>query len=332
MKKPRVFITRKIDQNALTKLADYAELTIWPEDQPPSHKKLIEEANIVDAMITMLSDRIDREVIDAGCGHLQVISQMAVGFDNIDIDAATRTNILIGNTPGVLTNATADLTWALLMAAARRIVEADNEVRRGIWRPWGPDVLCGADVSGATLGIIGFGRIGQAVAKRAQGFDMHVQYYTRTRSQAPEIESIGKSVALEQVLKTSDFISIHVNLTQATFHLIGEDQFRMMKPEAILINTSRGSVVDPSALRWALSNNIIAAAGVDVFDPEPIAKDDPILKQNNLVITPHIASATRKTRKEMAMIAVDNLIAGLSQKPMPFCVNPEVYVRNQKKK
>lgn len=330
MKKPRVFVTRKIDQDVLDKLADYAELIIWSEDYPPPHQQLIEEARKSNGMLTLLSDPIDQEVIAAGIGHLMIISQMAVGFDNIDISEATKRGILVGNTPGVLTNATADHTWALLMATARRIVEADNEVRRGIWRPWGPDVLCGADVTGATLGIIGYGRIGQAVAKRAGGFDMQVQYYTRTPPQNMESGSKSKYAPLEQVLKTSDFISIHVNLSPATFHLIGKEQLEMMKPEAILINTSRGNVVEPSALRWALSNNIIAAAGIDVYEPEPILKDDPILKLNNLVITPHIASATKQTRKKMAMIAVDNLIAGLSGKPMPYCVNPEVFSRINK--
>jgi glyoxylate reductase len=325
MPKSRVFVTRKIDQDALNKLSEFGELTIWPEDRPPSHEVLVNQAANSEGMITLLSDPIDQEVISAGEGHLKVISQMAVGFDNIAIAEATRLGIPVGNTPGVLTEATADHTWALLMAAARRITEADDEVHLGIWRPWGPDVLCGVEVFGATLGIIGFGRIGQAVARRAQGFNMQVQYYSRTQIKASENGSIGKYVTFEQLLKSSDFITIHVNLTPETFHLIGQEQFKMMKPEAILINTSRGSLVDSDALRWAVKNHIISAAGLDVYEPEPILQDDPILKLTNLVITPHIASATKKTRKKMAMITVDNLIAGLTGQKLPYCVNPEVY-------
>lgn len=325
MEKPRVFATRIIDQSAVNKLKEVSTLTVWPEDYPPSHESLIRMVSDSDGLLTMLSDSIDKEVIRAGSNRLKVISQMAVGFDNIDVRTATKAGIAIGNTPGVLTNATADHAWALLMAAARRVVEADREVHEGIWKPWGPAVLCGTEVHGATLGIIGFGRIGQAVARRAAGFDMKVQYYSRHEIENSDNHTPGKLVTLEALLSTSDFISLHVNLTPETFHLIGKNQFRMMKPGVILVNTSRGSVIDTEALRSALLEGFVAAAGLDVYDPEPIKQDDPILKMKNVVITPHIASATTQTRQKMAMIAVENLIAGLEGRKLPYCVNPEVY-------
>jgi len=278
----------------------------------------------------MLTDPIDAKLIGAAAGKLKVISQMAVGVDNIDIAEATRLGIPVGHTPEILTDATADHTWALMMAAARRIVEADNEVRQGIWRPWGPDVFCGTDFSGATLGIIGFGRIGQAVASRASGFKMCVQFYDHSPVELSNDLTAAKPVSFEDLLKTSDFISLHVYLSPQTFHMIGMDQFKLMKPTSILINTSRGSIVDPAALRWALENKLIMAAGIDVYEPEPITHDDPLLKFQNIVITPHIASATVHTREKMAMVAVDNLIAGLNDEKLPFCANPEVYLLKSK--
>lgn len=325
MDKPRVFVTRKIDQEALEKLAMEADVAVWPEENPPSHEEIISQAGLSDGLLTMLSDKIDEKVIQSVANRLKAVSQMAVGFDNIDVTYATRNKIPVFNTPSVLTNATADHTWALLMAAARRITEAHEEVHAGIWRPWGPDVLCGIEVTGATLGIIGFGRIGQAVARRAAGFEMKVQYFSKSEKTGIELNAIR--VSLDELLKTSDFISLHVSLTPETFHLIGQKEFDLMKNGVVFINTSRGGVVDSNALRNALASSKVAAAGLDVFDPEPISMNDPILKMKNVVITPHIASATTKTRKKMAMIAVENLVAGLRGEKTENCVNPEIYTQ-----
>ncbi len=319
-----VFVTRKIAQEALHRLGQSVNLEVWPREEPPPHAVLLEKVQQLDGLLTLLTDPIDAAIIAAG-PRLQVISQMAVGYDNIDVQAATRRGIPVGHTPGVLTETTADFTWALLMAAARRVVEAGVEVRRGIWKPWGPDILTGPDVYGATLGIIGFGRIGQAVARRAKGFDMRILYNDPKR--IPEMEEpLGVTwVDLDEMFERSDFISLHVYLSPETHHLIDRAAFAKMKPSAVLVNTSRGPVVDPDALLWALQEHQIAAAAVDVFEPEPIPADHPLLTLPNAIVTPHIASASIQTRRRMAEIAVDNLLAGLKGERLPFCANPEVY-------
>ena len=255
---------------------------------------------------------------------------MAVGYDNIDVSAATNKGIPVGNTPGILTDATADLTWALLMAAARRVIEADKFVRAGRWQTWEPTLLLGADISGSTLGIVGFGRIGQAVARRAQGFAMEILYYSRHRRDWNFEQSLGvEYVEFDELLRQSDFVTIHASLSQETDHLFGDRQFELMKKEAILINTARGDIVDPEALFRALSRGQIAGAALDVTSPEPLPPDHRLLSLENLIVTPHIGSASYQTRSKMAVMAAQNLIAGLLGDRLPNCVNPEV--RTQKK-
>jgi glyoxylate reductase len=325
MTEPAVFISRKISKSALKKMEGQARVDVWQEETPPPYELLLEKAAQVDGLLTLLTERIDANLIAHAGPNLKVISQMAVGFDNIDAKAATEKGIPVGNTPGVLTETTADFTWALLMAAARRVSEGDREVHAGIWRTWGPDVLTGYDVYGATLGVIGFGRIGKAMARRARGFDMRVLYHDPFSE--PDKEVQAESVELDDLLAQSDFVTLHTFLSKETYHLIGREQLRRMKPTAILVNTSRGPVVDPEALAWALENNVVAAAALDVTEPEPIPRDSPLLKLENIIICPHIASASKATRLRMAQMAVDNLFAGLDGKDLPNCANPEVRKR-----
>jgi glyoxylate reductase len=261
--------------------------------------------------------------MDAAGPQLKVISNHAVGYDNIVVPDATARGIPVGNTPGILTDATADFTFALLMAAGRRIVEGDRYVRQGRWKTWGPSLLLGSDFSGATLGIIGFGRIGQAVAKRAAGFGMRVIYSDPTPGDAAGLPA--QAVDLDTLLREADFISVHTPLNHQTRHLIGAQAFAKMKPGAVLVNTARGPVVDPEALYAALKSGQIFAAALDVTDPEPLPADSPLLELDNLIIAPHIASASRSTRAKMAEMAALNLIAGLKGERLPNCINPQVY-------
>lgn len=324
MSRPKVFITRRLPTE-LAELNAIADLEIWPERQPPSVEILQEKVAAIDGLLCLLTDPIDQALMDTA-PNLRVISQMAVGYDNIDVAAATARQIPVGHTPGVLTDATADFTWALLMAAARRVVEADRFTRSGQWQTWEPDLLLGADVAGATLGLIGLGRIGQAVARRARGFDMTILYISRHRLAADHEAELGVQYAeLDDLLQQSDFVSLHVPLMEETTHLICDREFDLMQSTAILINTARGAVVNPAALHRALSQGKIAAAAIDVTEPEPILMDSPLLTLENLIIAPHIGSASRQTRKKMADIAIANLIAGLQGKSLPYCVNPEVY-------
>jgi glyoxylate reductase len=325
MTQPTVFVTRAIPEAAARKLAEHSQMEIWPEEAPPPYEILLERAGRVDGLFTLLTDRLDARLIEQAGPNLKVISQMAVGYDNIDVTAATRRGIPVGNTPGILTETTADFTWALLMAAARRVVEGDKEVRAGTWRPWGPDVLTGVDLYGSTLGIIGFGRIGQAVARRAKGFGMRILFNDPNCAQEAGAETGAECVSQEEVLAQSDFVTLHVYLSKETYHLIGREQLRKMKHTAILVNTARGPVVDPEALNWALRSGIIAAAALDVTEPEPIPRDSPLLELQNIIITPHIASASKATRLRMAEMAVENLLAGLHGEKLPNCANPQVY-------
>lgn len=319
----KIFITRNLPTD-LTQLNAIASMEVWPERQPPPYEVLLAKVKAVDGLLCLLTDKIDQQLI--ATSSLKVISQMAVGYDNIDVAAATAQQIPVGHTPGVLTDATADLTWALLMAAARRVVEADRYTRAGLWQTWEPDLLLGPTVAGATLGIIGWGRIGQAVARRAQGFDMKI-LYTSNRQCQPEVEKCysAEFVRLETLLQQSDFISIHTPGNQETYHLLSDRQFALMKPSAILINTARGTIIDQEALYRALSQKQIAAAALDVTEPEPLPMNSPLLKLEKLIITPHIGSASLQTRAKMADIAIANLIAGLKGDRLPYCVNPEVY-------
>jgi len=323
MAKPKVYVTRRIAQKGLDMIAQVAEVELWPEELPPPHEVLLEKVRNVEGLVSLLTDKIDASLI-AAAARLRVISNYAVGFDNIDVAEATRRGIVVGNTPGVLTETTADFTFALLMAAARRVVESDAFTRKGKWRTWGPLLLLGQDIHHATLGIVGLGRIGAEVAKRGRGFDMRVIYYDEQRRKREEEKSLGvEYVALKTLLSESDFICLHTPLTPMTRHLIGVEEFARMKPSAVLINSSRGPVVDGGALYAALRSRRIFAAGIDVTETEPISPDDPLLTLDNLVITPHIASSSFNTRTNMAVIAAENLIAGLRDEIPPHCVNPE---------
>ena len=324
MNKPRVWLTRSIYAPAVQKIAEIAEVEIWPAESPPPPEVILEKIEDVDGILTMLTDPIKSNILDRAA-RLKVISQMAVGFDNIDIEAATRHGIPVGHTPGVLTETTADFAWALLMASARRVVEADREVHQGIWRAWGPDVLTGKDVYGATLGIIGFGRIGKAVARRAAGFSMKVLYNDPKRDEQAEQELKAEYRDLDSLLQDSDFISLHTYYTPQLHHFVNRQRFAQMKDGAIFINTARGGLVDYEALLWAIETKKLAAAALDVFDPEPIPAHHPLLNHPNVIITPHIASASTQTRQKMALIAADNLIAGLLEERLPYCANPQVY-------
>jgi glyoxylate reductase len=326
MAKPRVFVTRLIPEAGLQMVADFCDAEVWQEELPPSRATLLARVRGVDGLLCLLTDAVDAAVMDAAGGGFKVVSNHAVGFDNVDVEEATRRGIPVGNTPGVLTDTTADFAFALLLAAARRVVEAASFARAGRWKTWGPKLLLGQDVTGATLGVIGFGRIGKGVAKRAGGFDMRVLYHDPFCDDDPYAREIGaQCVDLETLYAEADFISIHTPLTDETHHLIDADALRQIKPTAILVNTARGPVVDPGALYDALTQGQIAAAALDVTDPEPIPPDSPLLELDNLIITPHIASASVATRDKMATMAAANLIAGLQGERLPYCVNPEVY-------
>ena len=325
MPKAKVFITRRLPPIDLEPLHQIADVETWTERQPPPYSVLLDKVKGIDGLLCLLTDSIDKQLIETG-KSLKVIGQMAVGYDNIDISTATARGIPVGNTPGVLTNATADLTWALLMAAARRIVEAERFVKAGQWQTWEPTLLLGADFTGSTLGIIGLGRIGQAVARRARGFDLRILYYSRHRQDSALEQSLGVEYAeLETLLSESDFVTLHTSLSAETYHLISDRQLQLMKSSAILINTARGAIVDVRALYQALNTKQIAGAALDVTDPEPIPLDSPLLTLDNVIITPHIGSASEQTRAKMAQMAVNNLIAGLEARKLPNCVNPEVY-------
>ncbi len=323
MAKPSVFVTRIIPEKGLAMVQEACDATIWEEELPPPYEVLRREVATRDGLLCLLSDRIDAALMDAA-PRLKVISQMAVGYDNIDIPAATARGIPVGHTPGVLTDTTADFAFALLMAAARRIPEGERFVRAGRWKTWGPTLLMGQDIYGATLGIIGMGRIGLAVARRAQGFAMRVIY--ADTSEVPAATQMGlERLPLEEVLAQADFVSLHMPLTPETHHLIDARAFRLMKPTAILVNTARGPVVDPEALYNALKQGEIAYAALDVTEPEPLPADHPLLTLENCLVVPHIASSSVATRNRMAVMAAENLLAGLKGVPLPHCVNPEVY-------
>jgi len=321
--RPRVFVSRRIPSEALVSIADACDADIWEEDLPPARDELLRRVAGCDGVLTLLTDRVDDAFLDAAGSGLKVVSNYAVGFDNIDVAACAARGVAVGNTPGVLTETTADLAWALLMAAARRLPEGDRYVRDGHWKTWGPLLLLGPDVHGATLGIVGFGRIGQAVARRAQGFGMHILYHDVSEVPEGVAMELGASYRpLEGVLAESDFVSLHVNLSPATRHLINANTLAWMKPTAVLVNTSRGPVVDQVALAAALRDGVIAAAALDVTDPEPVPMDDPLVGMDNCLIVPHIASASRATRGRMAEMAAANLLAGVFGEPLPTPVMP----------
>ncbi len=324
MSKPTVFITRLIPAKGLNVVQEFCNVDLWQGELPPGRAELLQHIQGVDGLLCLLTDKIDGDVMDAAGSQLKVISNHAVGFDNIDIPAATARRIPVGNTPDVLTDATADFAFTLLLAAGRRVLEADRYIRAGKWKTWEPMGLLGADMTGATLGLVGFGRIGKAMARRAAGFDMHVIYYDPTE-QSRDADTKASRVDFETLLAESDFISLHTPLTPNTRHLINSETLSKMKPNAVLINTSRGPVVDHNALYDALKSNRIFAAGLDVTDPEPFPLDHPLFTLDNVIIMPHIASASIATRDKMSLMAAQNLIAGLKDERLPNCVNPQVY-------
>lgn len=324
MTKPKVFVTRIIPDKGFDLVKAACEVDLWTEELPPPYKVLLERVRGVDGLLCLLTDRIDGQLMDAAGPQLKVISNHAVGFDNIDVPAATSRKLPVGNTPGILTDATADFAFSLLVAAARRVVEGDRYTRAGKWKTWGPSILLGPDITGATLGIIGYGRIGQAMAKRASGFDMRILYYDPMIT-TPNPNLPGTLVDLDTLLRESDFVSVHTPLTPETRHLINSDTLAKMKSSAVLVNTARGPVVDGAALYQALKDGVIFAAALDVTDPEPLPMDSPLLELENLIIAPHIASASKPTRDKMSLMAAENLLAGLAGRPLPTCVNSEVY-------
>jgi glyoxylate reductase len=302
----RVYVTREIPGRGIDRLREAHEVEVWPERGPPPADKLREAAADADALLTMLTDRVDADLLDAA-PDLRAVANYAVGTDNIDVAACAERGVQIGNTPEVLTEATADLAFALLLAAARRIVDGALEVREGRWQTWEPAHNLGHDVHGRTLGIVGYGRIGQAVARRAHGFEMEVLH--------------TRELALGELLERSDFVSLHIPLTADTRHLIDAEALAAMQPHAILVNTARGPILDQGALREALASGSIGGAALDVTDPEPLPPDHPLLAVPNLTVVPHVGSATRATRARMSEIAAHNLLAALAGEPMPHGVS-----------
>ncbi len=320
----RVFVTRDLPGRGLDRLRHEPGLHVdlWPEEFPPPRRAMLQRTANAAGLLCLITDRVDAELLEHAVPQLKVVSQMAVGVDNIDVTACAARGIPVGNTPGVLTETTADLAFALLLAAARRLVEAASYVRLGQWRTWSPTTLAGADIHGATLGIIGFGAIGQAVATRATGFGMRTLYWSR-RPKPQAAERLGASYRdLPALLAQSDFVSVHCALTAETHHLINADALARMPAHAILINTARGPLVDEAALIEALRNRRIAGAALDVVTTEPIKSDNPLLAMPNVIVLPHIGSASLATRTKMADLAVDNLLAGLRGQPLPHQVPP----------
>ena len=307
------FVSRRLPGSALERLREQHEVELWEGRLPPRPGELRERAARSEGLLTLLTDSVDGELLAAAPG-LRAISNHAVGVDNVDVAAATERGVPVGNTPDVLTESTADLTVGLMLAACRRIVEGHELVRRGEWITWEPELLLGRDLNGATVGVIGLGRIGRAVARRVEAFGARVIHTGRS-----------DGVPLEELLADSDFVTLHCPLTPDTEHLIDADALRLMKATAYLVNTARGAIVDPAALTRALSEGWIAGAALDVTSPEPLPPRNPLADAPHLVLVPHIASATHRTREAMADIAVDNLLAALRGEPMPHCVNPEVY-------
>ncbi|MCP4600613.1 MAG: D-glycerate dehydrogenase [Proteobacteria bacterium] len=330
--KPNVFITRNLPGLVLKRLENECVVDIWPEETQPPQKILLERARNVDGLLCLLTDQIDKAVMDAAGSKLKVVSNYAVGFDNIDIRVATAGGIPVGNTPGVLTETTADLAFALLMSAARRLVEGAEVARSGKWRSWSPTLLLGCDVYGATLGILGMGRIGRAVARRAHGFGMRVISHSSNRQNLEGTEGSRpggtedhRRVSFDELISEADFLSLHVPLKDETRGLIDHQVLREMKSTAVLINTARGPVIDHDALYCALKEGQIACAALDVTEPEPLPADHRLHTLDNCLILPHLGSASVATRSKMTEMATLNLLAGLRGERLPHCVNPEVY-------
>jgi glyoxylate reductase len=322
--KPKVFVTRRIPAAGLDRILAACDTEVWPEPLPPPHELLLRRAADCDGLVTLLTDRIDAGLLDAA-PRLKVVSNYAVGFNNIDVAAATARGVAVGNTPGVLTDATADMAFCLLIAAARRLVASCDYARAGRWHTWEPLGHLGQDLTGRTLGVVGMGRIGYALAKRCgRGWDMQVLYHDARPNEQAETELGAMRVDFDTLLARADFVSVHTDLNDSTRGLFNAARFKQMKPTAVFVNTARGPIVVENDLIEALRSGTIFAAGLDVTDPEPPPADSPLLQLPNLVVAPHIASATVGTRDAMAEICANNLLAGLSGQPLPAWVNPEV--------
>jgi glyoxylate reductase len=320
-----IYITRQVPDTAADMLrAEGYTVEIWDGDGPVPRDVLLEKTRDARAVLSLLTEDIDAAFMD-NAPDLQVISNFAVGYDNVDVDEATKRGIPVGHTPDVLTETTADTAFMLLMAAARRLPEAQRDVKAGHWHTWEPLGWLGQDVHHRTLGVVGFGRIGQAVARRGLGFNMMLRYHSRSRKPDAEAELGAEYRELDDLLRESDFVSINTPLTDETYHLIGERELGLMKSTAVLVNTARGGIVDPSALYVALRAKMIFAAGLDVTDPEPLPADSPLLTLDNCIVVPHIGSASYTSRDAIARLAAQNIIAGLQGERLPHCVNPAVY-------
>ncbi len=319
MIKHRVYVTRSVFPDILERLEGTLAVEVWGGSRPLPREVFLEKVSAAEGILTMLTDRVDTELLDSA-PLLKAVANMAVGYDNIDVGECTRRGILVTHTPGVLTETTADLAFGLMLAAARRIGEAERFLRDGRWTTWDPLLLVGTDVYGATLGIVGMGRIGRALANRARGFDMEVIYYSRTaKSDDPK----ARWVPLDVLLRQSDFVSLHLPLCEETAGIIGEREIALMKPSAILINTARGGLVDEDALFRALVSGRIGGAGLDVYRDEPLSDTSPLLQLENVVLLPHIGSASLSTRRSMAITAVRCLTAALSDDKVPNLVNAQ---------
>jgi glyoxylate reductase len=327
--KKKVYVTRLIPEPALSILSKECDITVNKKPKSPTKKEILSNIRGMDAILCTLSDTIDREIMDAAGPNLKVISSYSTGYDHIDIEEANRRGIYVAYTSDILTESTADLTFALILSLARRVVEADKFVRKKLWKyGWMPKLFLGSDVNGMTLGIFGLGRIGSAVARRAKGFNMKILYYNRHRIINQLDDSIANYVDINKLLKESDFLSIHANLNKHSFHFFNEAKFRKMKNTAFVINTSRGQIIDQRALIKALRNRWIAGAGLDVYEKEPICSSNALLRMNNVIILPHIGSATYQTRSKMARVAAENLLNILNGKEPLHLVNPQILKHN----
>ena len=324
MSKPKVVMTRKILEPGVSIIKEDCDLVLRDKVEPPTRAELLNLVRDADGLLCLLTEKIDKEVYDVG-RKLRVVSTMSVGYDHVDVPEATKRGIYVCYTPGVLTNATADFAWTLIMATSRRLVEGDKYVREGKWViPWAPDMLLGYDVYGATLGVVGIGRIGQAVIERSRGFKMKVLYYDVVRRTDLEKQLGIEYCEIDDLLKRSDIVTIHVPRSKETIGLINENNLKLMKPSAVLVNTSRGGIVDERGLYKALSNGWIFSAGLDVHEKEPTSMEDPLLKLPNIIVAPHIASATHQSRSKMSEMAALNLVKVLKGEEPPSLVNQDV--------
>lgn len=318
MTRKKVLVTRKIPEEGLSKLREYFDVEVNELDRELSHEELKERIKGKDGVLCLLSDKIDGEIMDCE-PNVKIFANYAVGYNNMDVEAARKRKVYLSNTPGVLTNATADMAWSLLFAVARRVVEGDRYIREGRFDGWSPTLILGREISGKTVGIIGAGRIGRAFALRAKAFDMKILYYSRSRKEEFEGTTGAEYVSIDELLRKSDYVSLHTPLTKETIHMIGDKEFDLMKDTAVLINTARGPVIDEKALVKALKERKIWGAGLDVYEKEPKVEEE-LKDLNNVVLCPHLGSATDETRIKMSIMAADNIIFALNGKVPPNCI------------